>query len=1001
MQVAGPRPDWEDPAITGRARLPMSALRPDPATATELGGRWRFLLTRRPGDSPDGWTEPGFDDGAWPAIAVPAHWQLARPPGTEWDRPIYTNVAYPWPADPPRIPADVATGHYRRTFELGDDVARGRALLTFDGVDSAFHVWVNGRLAGYSTDSRLPATFDVSAFATAGTNTLAVRVYRWSAGSYLEDQDTWWLSGIFRPVHVWTTAAAWITDVAVHTRFDAGHTLATVIADVDVDGDAAEHRLDAELLLEGDPVATDLVPVPGPGVGTFHLEVRDPQPWSAEQPVLYDLRIRLSRAGTVVEERTVRVGLREVSVEAGQLRVNGRPVEIRGVNRHEFDPDRGRALDTASMERDVRLMKRHNINAVRTAHYPTDQRFLDLCDAHGLYVVAEANIESHGVWGVPANNPSWRHQFLARVGRMVERDKNHPCIIAWSLGNESGWGPNLAAAADWVHRRDLGRPVHYGPADHADEVDIVAPVHPSVGELERLAERPGESRPVVMGAFAHSMGNGTGNLDEYWATVRRHARLQGGFVWDWVDQALRHPDHRSDDDAGFAYGGDLGDDPHDGAFCVNGLVDPDRRPHPALRQVAHTFRPVTARVIDAARGTVAVTNQQSFADLDGLEMTWRLDADGARRQGGVLDPGPVGPGETVHVRIPYDRTGLLPAMEHLVTVTTRTAVDHVWAEAGHVVAVDQFRVPTRARTGRPSAAPDELRRVDWRLDPATGGLASWGLGDQELVVAPLGPCVWRPPTDNDLGQHGRERAAQRWRAAGYDRTVLRVVRDRRTGAVATADVVATCDDTGLALRFGLRWRLHDDGVMTVRIRFDPGRPDLPDLPRLGLAGRLAGRLTDLEWFGPGPLETYPDRVSGQPVGRHRAPVAEQRHPYVVPQESGNHTAVRWATLTDDDGHGVLVTASPSFDLNVGIHDDDQVEKASHHRDLVAGDDVVVHLDGFHSGLGNGSCGPGRLDQYRVEAVPRTFGFALVAYDRTDDDPFRLARRARAHLERRY
>ena len=1006
MRLGGPRPDWEDEAVSGRARLPITALPPHPDRHVDLDGGWRFLLTRRADESPDGWFEADFDDTAadsagWGDIAVPGHWQLQRILGAEWDRPIYTNVKYPWPADPPRIPADNPTGHYRRSFELPAGWEGRRTLLTLDGVDAAYHLWVNGRPAGYATDSRLPSTFDVSEAVRPGTNVVAVRVYRWTAGSYLEDQDTWWLSGIYRSVHLWSTAAAWIADVAVETRFDADGRAALTV-DVEVDGDVDGHRLDVELELDDAVLASDTVALPGAGTATFRLEVDEPRSWTAETPVLHDLVLTLGALGDdepePVDHRTVRVGLREVSIDAGQLRVNGRAIEIRGVNRHEFEPDWGRSVDELSMERDVQQMKRHNINAVRTAHYPTDRRFLDLCDRYGLYVFAEANLESHGIWGIPANHASWQGQIMSRIGRMVERDKNHPSVIAWSLGNESGWGPNLMAAAGWVRRRDPGRPVHYHPADHAPEVDIIAPMYPSIAELEELATRPGESRPVVMCEYAHSMGNATGNLDEYWETIRRHARLQGGFIWDWADQAIRHPASPIE---GFAYGGDLGDeDPHDGSFCLNGLVDPDRRPHPALEQVAHTYRPVSVRVIDAAGGRIAVTNHQAFTDLGSYSLTWRLESNGERRQGGQVSIAAVPPGETGEARVPYERTGLLPANEHTVTVTTSLAGDEVWAGAGYVVATEQFVLPTRPRVGVPPPA-GPVPEVEWSIDPDTGGLSSFSVGDRELVTASFAPCVWRPPTDNDVSWHGDEQALRHWRQAGYDRAAVEVVRHRCWPDVAVADVVLACGDTGLALRFGLRWRMHADGVLTAAIRFQPGRRDLPHLPRLGLVGRMAGELSELEWFGPGPLETYPDRHSGQPLGRHRLPVADLRHPYIVPQESGNRTAVRWATLSDEDGRGLLVVGHPRLDVNAGHFDDADVEAAMHHHEMTATDDVVLHLDGRHSGLGNASCGPGRLERYRVDAVAQTFRLAFAAYDDAHDDPFQMARRARAHLERRY
>jgi len=1008
MDSSGPPADWEDPGLCGRGRVPMSALGPDPAHAVDLSGSWDFLLTASPADSPVCWNSSGPEagpglrsssgdsgSGRWSPIAVPSHWQLQALPGAEWDRPIYTNIDYPFPADPPRLPAANPTGHYRRSFDLPDSWTGRRVLLTFEGVDSAFHVWLNGELIGYGTDSRLPSTFVVTETVRPGANELAVRVYRWSAGSYLEDQDSWWLSGIFRPVVVWSTAPGWIDDVFARTRLDLSGSDARVDVEVEVDGAVEGCRVEVDLAYEGVGVAASALDVPGPGTAELTLEAPAARLWSAEDPELHHLSVRLRGPGQdLLAERVVTIGLREISAVGGQVRVNGRPIEIRGVNRHEFDADTGRALDPASMERDVRLMKRHNINAVRTAHQPHDSRFLDLCDQVGLYVFAEADLESHGIWGLPAQSVQWRSQIRSRVARMVERDKNHPSIVAWSLGNESGWGPNLAEAATWVHRRDPSRLRHYHPAGDRAAVDVISLMYPSVAELESEAARPGETRPVVMCEFAHSMGNSTGNLDEYWQAVRRHTRLAGGFIWDWVDQGLRrrHPDGSEY----FGYGGDFGetdDGAHDGSFCLDGLVDPDRRPHPALAQVAHTYRPVSVELVDGTGVVVAVTNHHSFTDRSAYDFVWRVDSDGRRAQGGPLAVGPLGPGARVEVPVPVDGHLLRPGQEHLLTITTRLRRDAAWAGAGHEVATDQMALPLHGTRPGPWCPPAPITGdlPGWEVDPGTGGLSSWVVEDRDLVVGPFVPCVWRPPTDNDRGRFGPEQALRHWVQAGYDRAVPVVTALRRWPDVVHAAVELRTPETGLALGFELRWRLYADGAVGVHVRFGPGRAGLPFLPRLGLLGAVTGELGQLSWFGPGPLETYPDRVSGQRVAIHSGRVAEQRHPYVVPQESGNHTGVRWATLTDDDGRGLCVVGHPSLDLNAGLYDDRSVERARHHHELEPGADVILHLDGRHSGLGNGSCGPGRLDRYRVAAAPTDFSMALAPH-RPGDDPFASSRR---------
>ncbi len=998
-------PDWLNPGLTGRHRLPMSVPMERGAGGVELGGEWRFLLTRRPEESPTGWTDPGFDDSAWDPIPVPSAWQLT-PAGAE-DIPIYTNVRYPWPADPPHVPEDNPTGHYRRPFDLPPGGTDDQILITLGGVDSCFHLWVNGVPIGYSTDSRLPATFDITRVVRPGVNTLAVRVYRWSASSYLEDQDMWWLSGIHRPVTVWSRPRVHIADVDVRTDLRPDLTRADLIVRVTVgspDRPAPGHQVRLVFSAGDHDLADHTALVDSSGVVAFRQVLDAPRAWFPEDPYLHDLTVELlAPGGDVVHRYQDRIGVRRVDISGGRLRVNARPVEIRGVNRHDFDPDTGPVVDEASMRRDIELMKRHNINAVRTSHYPNDHRFLELCEEYGMLVFSEANIESHGVWGALASDPAWESQFFDRVARMYQRDKNRACVVVWSLGNESGFGSHHVTVAGWLHAKDPSRPVMYHPAGDDPCVDIISPMYPSLAELTRLADDPHDDRPVIMCEYAHSMGNSTGNLDEYWDLIRSRPRLGGGFIWDWVDQGIRRT--RSDGTTWFAYGGDFGDEPNDGAFCINGLVSPDRDPHPAMHQVRHVLQPVGIEVVDPDGGRVRLHNRQQWLGLDMYEIGWTLHSGGREVRSGTVDPSGCPAGWAKEITLPYDRRSLVASQEHWVTLTVVRPVRTRWAPRGHVVASSSFRILGVSRrrspvgpSGRGVRAHSEEGRSTWTVGDVdisvdhTRGLDRFTIGDLRVLTSPLVPCVWRPPTDNDAAGFGTEQAARRWREAGYDRLEARGAPARVEESTVVVDTEMTAPGTRTRLQFRTTHTVFPSAMVVIDVRFRPRTEMLPWLPRLGLVGSLDGAVTELSWFGPGPWETYPDRMSAAPVAHHRGAIVDQPHPYIVPQESGNHTATRWATLTDSRGLGVMILAESVVDLNVGPYSDDSVESARHRHEMVPAPGPVLHIDGRHGGLGNGSCGPGVLDVHRVEPVPHRWRFALMPFDADGDDPFRLAAR---------
>jgi len=1005
--------DWENPQIVGRNKEPGHApLLPfaDVTAALEgqreaspyfrsLNGDWRFHHAPNPAAAPADFFELAFDDAGWDALPVPSNWQMHG-----YDRPIYTNVQYPFPiANYPRVPQDDnPTGSYRRTFRVPEGWQGRQVFLVFEGVNSAFHLWLNGELVGYSQDSRLPAEFDVTRYLAPGENVLAARVYRWSDGVYLEDQDFWHLSGIFRDVYLWSAPRVRIGDFTVRTLFDgnfrdAALDLRVTLRDHGGTG-VAGYSVEAMLYDAGrQPVlAAPLTASASPDGAPLELRqtVAAPRQWSADHPNLYTLVLALKdAAGQVCEVERARIGFRQVEIREGRILVNGQPLVIKGVNRHEHDPERGHAVTLDSMHQDIRLMKQFNINAVRTAHYPNDRRWYELCDEYGLYVLDEANIESHGLWGTPANDPAWETAFLERGARMVERDKNHACVIIWSLGNESGVGPNHAALADWIHAHDPTRPVHYESAGDAPFVDMISVMYPSLDWLIELAADPAETRPLIMCEYAHSMGNSTGNLQEYWEVIERFPRLVGGLIWDWVDQGLRQT--TADGVPWFAYGGDFGDQPNDDAFCINGLIWPDRVPHPALWECKKIFQPVAFEPVDLAAGRVRITNGYQFADLGHLAVEWALAENGVEIQTGTLPAVALKHGERAELTVPFAAPDPVPGAEYWLTVRLALADDTRWAQRGHEVAWEQFRLPLRAAP-RPPLRPDPdaalnvadaegrvtVAGPDFALsfERSTGRMTSFRWAGPELILAGPALSIWRAPTDNDrLASTDGQQLARDWREADLDQLVEECTSfsvEALSPQEARVRVTTVAGAPGRPDRFkcAYTYRIFSSGAVLLAHRIAPTGP-LPALPRVGMTLTLPGELDRFTWYGRGPHENYPDRKCGARMGLYRSSVQDQYVPYIVPQEHGNHCDTCWASLTDAEGVGLRLTALPEFNISVSRFTAHDLTAARHTCDLTPREAITVHLDHRMSGLGGGSCGPGVLTPYLID--PREVRYSVL------------------------
>ena len=1018
--------DWENPSVFARNRLePSSALLPYPDEAAALSGerarspwfqllngKWKFHLADCPQDAPAEFFQPAHDVAGWDDIEVPRSWQTQG-----YGRPHYTNVVYPFPLDPPRVPSENPTGLYRRDFELADDWQGRRIVLHFEGVDSAFYVWVNGHEVGYSQGSRVPAEFDVTDVVRPGRNTVAVRVMQWSDGSYLEDQDMWWLSGIFRDVYLIARPPVQLADIRVRTPLDDAYDSAALDLRATLrntrDQTATELVLSARLL---DAVGADVLEAPlqqqvslaagETAVAELSAPVSQPHLWSAESPYLYNLVLALTdAAGAALEVQSCKIGFRSVELKDGNILVNGVPIMFKGVNRHDHHPDTGKAVSLEAMRQDVLLMKRHNVNAVRTAHYPNDPRFYDLCDYYGLYVIDECDIETHGFFGNPdvrnpSDDPEWEAAYLDRLQRMVERDKNHASIILWSLGNEAAFGCNHRAMAAWAHAADPTRLVHYEQDREAEVVDVFSFMYRPIDELVQRGRQRNAEKPVILCEYAHAMGNGPGGLKEYWETFYRYKRLQGGFIWDWIDQGLRQQTERGAER--FAYGGDFGDEPNDAAFLINGLIFPDRQPSPGLVEYKKVIEPVQVEPVDLAAGKVRLRNRYDFISLARLHLSWQLLADGAVLQSGALPTPHVAAGRSRVVRIPYELPATpTPGADYWLELRFTQACESSWAPVGHEIAWAQFPLPVQTPAPALPAAPpltvteaDNCIRLtgpefELAFDVPRGVIQAWTYQGNPLIASGPKLNLWRAPIDND------KRVAPEWYRLGLNRLTQRIdsVECTRLDAfTARVTVEARLAPAVWAIGFLCRYEylVHGSGQIDLTVHGLP-HGDFPVIPRIGLQMELPPALQHVSWYGRGPGESYIDSKQANRIGRYDAMIDDLYTPYVYPQDNGNRTDVRWVALADFRGLGLLAVGSPTLNFSAHHFRTADLERARHTDELVRREEITLNLDYRHHGLGSASCGPGPWPEYELHAHEFEFQVRLRPFSTDLASPASLAR----------
>ncbi|WP_179021785.1 glycoside hydrolase family 2 TIM barrel-domain containing protein [Winogradskyella forsetii] len=1028
---------WEDPQVSGLNRMPAKATSVSYASAERaleghreassryqlLNGDWKFAFAEVPSSAPKDFYKDNFDDSKWKTIPVPSNWELQG-----YGTAIYTNTVYPFkPVDPPLIPDnDNPTGSYRTSFTVTDDWKDMQITLTFGGVSSAYYVWLNGALIGYSEDSRLPTHFDVTPFLKEGKNDLAVQVYRFSDGSYLEDQDHWRLSGIHRDVYLTAAPKVQLYDFFVKTDLDANYEDASLqirprikrFEDVDLKGYTLSAQLydetgklvaveDDKLSIDANKIYREYFPQSSkPPFALMSATVKNPKKWSAEFPNLYTLVFQLKDPdGKLLEARSTNIGFREIEFsDTAELLVNGESVLIYGVNRHDHDAITGKVISEVSMIKDIELMKQFNINAVRTSHYPNDERWYYLCDKYGIYLMDEANLETHGIGGKLSNTSEWSNSFLERAVRMVERDKNHPSIIFWSLGNESGSGFNHAAMAKWMQYYDDTRFVHYeGAQNHGeteegklrkdpDYVDMVSRMYASIPYMKRIADLENEERPIIWCEYAHSMGNSTGNLFKFWDTIRAEDQMIGGYIWDWVDQGLTQKTDSGE--TFYAFGGDMGDtEINSGNFCLNGIVGPNREIKPALWEVKKVFQPVAFEAVDLAKGIIGISNRHDFTNLNAFSLIWSLEEDGVEIENGELESFDLKPNNTKTITIPYKKPRLKVGAEYFLRVAFVQNNKTLWAPQGHEVAWHQFKLPFASATDTfDSDAVGGLtvsdsgdgfqingKTFEITFNKTTGLLESFVVSGKNYIEAPLVPNFWRPVTDNDRGGGRTPKTLAVWKDAGKNAKL----QNFEVGATSKSEVVVKSifrlDEVKSNLI--LTYTIYGNGTVKVDNNFmlDAGT-ELPMLPKYGMQLKVPESLDNMTYLGKGPHENYQDRQLSADVGLYKASVADDYYAYIRPQESSNKTEVRWMSLTDSNGKGLYIGGlSSNLSMSAWPYSTDVINNALHTYDLKDEDAITVNIDLKQMGVGgDDSWSKAALPhpEFRVPAQNYNYSFIL-------------------------
>ncbi len=1033
--------DWENPLKISENKLPgratsFSYSSVDDALAgnreqsafISLNGQWNFYFSPVPDARPVDFYHSEYDYSQWDNIEIPSCWEMKG-----YGVPIYTNITYPFSIDPPYIDRDNPVGSYIKEFSIPAEWMEKQIILHFGGVSSAFYLWINGEKVGYSQDSRLPAEFDISDYVYEGSNKLAVEVYRWSDGSYLEDQDHWRMSGIHREVFLMAQPKVAINDFFVRTRFNTSYSNAKLQVRPrleNIEGnDLSDYTLACQLYdAKGSAVLKQPLAIGADAIenevypqrdnvyfGIMETEIYKPFKWSAEKPYLYTLVLSLmDENGDLVEARSSKIGFRDIRInQDGELLINGKSVKLMGVNRHDHSAISGKTVSREEMRKDVELMKQYNINAVRTSHYPNDPFFYDLCDTYGIYVIDEANIETHEVRGLLTNDPSWQYAFTDRVIRMVERDKNHPGIISWSLGNESGCGPNHAAAAGWIRDYDPTRFIHYegaqGVAEHPEYVplsselyyendsknaanptdpayvDVLSRMYPTIEQLQAMARSPYIKRPVVMCEYAHAMGNSLGNMKEYWDLIYAHKKLIGGFIWDYIDQGILQTDEQGV--KYFAYGGDFGDTPNDNNFCINGIITSDRKPKPAIEECKYIFQPVVIEDFDVSKGEVLLSNRFNFTNISEYELRWEVVADGNKLEGGVLPEVDLIPGEHKLISVPFTTPKIKKGSECWLRLSMHSTQDNLWSKKGFEIAWQQFRLPYGERIvsinyaeTAPTVTDSEKdvrisgKKFEALFNKETGLLSAYSYKGNTIVTHALTPNFWRPQTDNDERGWKTSELLSFWENLSDRLEVKSFVQEEKEG-LQTIEVTMEIVDS---LSLKIQYLVSAVGEIQVNYELRIGE-EVPEPLRVGMTMGINKDLRQMSFYGKGPFENYSDRNQAAEIGVYSGTVQDFLHDYVQPQEYGNRTEVRWLKLESGKVPGIMFEGVQPLSTSVWPWNSEKLDIARHTNELVPDDYLTVNIDGIQAGIGgtdSWSIHARPIDKYRLLNKHYTYSFII-------------------------
>lgn len=1016
---------WQNPQVNEMNREPMHAhftpftnevnalkqrslpadvrfnLNPAAERRISLDGIWKFLYSKNNELCPEEFYKPGYNTRKWTKIEVPGSWELQG-----FDAPIYTDTRYPFPANPPYVPADYnPVGAYIREFTVPANWKGMDIFLDFEGVESAYYVWVNGELAGYAEDSRLPSHFNVTRLLKKGKNKLAVKVFRYSDGSYLEGQDYWKYSGIERSVSLYARPQSRVKDFHLsagltHAYKDGEMNLKVMLRQPKA-GETVEVKV-----LDKDRVIYQAKKVLSSSADTVFSQRHlfpDIRPWNAETPNTYTLVVNTFDAqGKASESFTHLFGFRTVEMQNGMQLINGHPVLFKGVNRHEHDPYKGRTLSVASMIHDIQLMKQFNLNAVRNCHYPNNAAWYELCTEFGLYLVDEANIESHGMMdhkdGTLANYPDWEKPFMERMSRMIARDRNYTAIVTWSMGNESGYGKHFETLYDYTKETDPTRPVQYEGGGYQGKSDIYCPMYARIWALRRHVNQR-DKRPLILCEYAHAMGNSVGNFQDYWDLIYKYDQLQGGFIWDWVDQTFAIKDKNKRDI--WAFGGDMGfaGIVNDSNFCANGLVAADRTPHPHLYEVKKVLQYIHFEPVGFSADRIRITNRHDFIGLENYTLRWAVECDGKPVQKGESDFPSIAPGESADLELPL-KARPADGKEYFLTLRAFTKQEAPLIPKGHEVAIAQWELPSApaVKKEQPIQGSLEIKQNndsisvkgnDFRVvfSAKNGEITRLEYKHKNLIKEGLQPNFWRPLTDNDIPNGHLQRCAT-WKTAGRDARLqnLEITEAQQTAVVSATYRMEAQDATLQTL-----YKIRPDGAIQVTLHFIPGKLPLGEMPRLGMRMILPAEYEQMSWLGRGPQENYADRKSGALIGLYHATVWEQFHPYVRAQETANHCDVRWVALRNSNGEGLLVTGEKPLSVsawNFPMEDleyrPSQVERR-HGGSIVKKEMVWLNIDHRQMGVGGDNTWGAQVHpEYTITPHEWKYSFTLQPLEAGED-----------------